>query len=263
MSRRAESQSSHVIATSTRYSSGRRAKHLQKRWQTERVSFFEPPATPPPRPEPPDLPQRRAWWGAPENELGGPVPLRLVLARTDRVVIAVLGAVAFSAGIEFTLAVRRRLAATATAEDIDQFYEGDPFHPPFGHPRMRMRRLPELPEDVLRFGVQFSTGQKATTTGGMRPWDFREEDEEEREPEGPILMEQGGSGGGGHYDQDFWLWPLPPAGPFTFVVEWPSEQIELTRQEVDAALFLDASTQSERLWPGEESSGDGSRWRLE
>ncbi len=227
------------------------------------MSFFEPPPRPPPRPEPPELPQRRAWWGAPENELGGPVPLRLVLARTDRVVIAVLGAVAFSAGIEFTLAVRRRLAATATAEDIDQFYEGDPFHPPFGHPRMRMRRLPELPEDVLRFGVQFSTGQKATTTGGIRPWDCSEEDEGEREPEGPILMEQGGSGGGGHYDQDFWLWPLPPAGPFTFVVEWPSEQIELTRQEVDAALFLDASTQSERLWPGEESSGDGSRWRLE
>jgi hypothetical protein len=221
------------------------------------VSFFEPP----PRPKPPERserPQRRAWWGAPENELGAPVPLRLLLARTDRVVIAVIGAVGYSSGIEFTLAVRRQL--TRPDEDMDEFYDGDAFDPPFGHPRMRMRRSRELLDEILRFGVQFSDGRKATTVGGLHPWDLQQEDDE-KEPEGPILMAQGGGGGGGHYDQDFWLWPLPPAGPFTFVVEWLSEQIELTRQEVDASLFIQASSKSERLWPGEQSLGEGSSWQ--
>ena len=46
---------------------------------------------------------------------------------------------------------------------------------------------------------------------------------------------------------------LPPPGPLTFAVEWPSEQIGLTKHEVDAALLIEASNLSEKLWPGEGS----------
>jgi hypothetical protein len=71
---------------------------------------------------------------------------------------------------------------------------------------------------------------------------------------------QGGAGGGdGEWDSDYWLWPLPPPGPLTFVVEWPSAQIELTKHEVDAALILEASALSEKLWP-EEAPTEESGW---
>jgi hypothetical protein len=217
------------------------------------VSFFEPPP-PPPRGEPPEVPQRRPWWGAPGNELGAPLPLRLVVARSERVVIAVMGVTAYSTGMEFTLAVRRRPQVWAEGEEIEEFYDDDPFDPPFGHPRLRMRRQGELPPELLRFGVQFSDGRKATTVGARFPWGYRGDEDENEEPEGPVLIERGGSGGGGDYEQDFWLWPVPPPGPLTFAIEWPSEKIELTRREVDAALFIETSRSSEELWP--EASSD-------
>jgi hypothetical protein len=46
----------------------------------------------------------------------------------------------------------------------------------------------------------------------------------------------------------FWLWPLPPAGPVAFVVEWPSEGIAETRVEIDATLLREAAARSEVLW---------------
>lgn len=69
---------------------------------------------------------------------------------------------------------------------------------------------------------------------------------------------QGGASWGGEdlgWQGDFWLWPLPPPGPLAFVVEWPSENIELTRHKVDVALLLDAAAQSEVLWPVPEQRG--------
>jgi len=74
-----------------------------------------------------------------------------------------------------------------------------------------------------------------------------------------VLAQRGGRGGELEWEFDFWLWPLPPPGSFAFVVEWPSEQIELSRHEVDASLFIEASGRSELLWPEERGAG-GSAW---
>ena len=65
----------------------------------------------------------------------------------------------------------------------------------------------------------------------------------------------GGGGGDGSYDSDFWLWPLPPPGPLTLAIEWPSQQLELTKHEVDAALIIEAGSSSETLWPDEPTPG--------
>jgi hypothetical protein len=216
------------------------------------VSFFEPPP-PPKRPEPPpDVPPRLAWWEPPENELGAPVPLRLVIARSERVAVAVVGAVAYSTGIEFTLDVRRRRAGYDD-EGAADFFE-DSFMHPFGHPGLRMRRSAELPAEILRFGVEFSDGRKATTVGGHPAWEIAEA-HGEGEPPQPVLSERSGGGSDGSWEQEFWLWPLPPPGPFAFVAEWLSEEIELTRREVDASVFLDPAQDSELLWPEQDSAG--------
>jgi hypothetical protein len=229
------------------------AKRTKQSWklmrQTAEMSFFEPP---PSAPRPPDVPAPHPWWQAPRNELGAPVPLRLVLARSERVAVALVGATAYTTGVALTIAVRWRRQVADHSEDL---YD-DPFEHPFGLTMMRRRPTGELSPEILRFGVQFSDGRKATTVGGL-PWvDGGDADEE---PTGPVLMEGGGGGGDGEWDSDFWLWPLPPPGPLTFAVEWPSAQIELTKHEVDATLILEASALSEQLWP-EEALTEGSGW---
>lgn len=86
---------------------------------------------------------------------------------------------------------------------------------------------------------------------------FARPGEEEREPSGPVLTAGGGGGGPGQWDSEFWLWPLPPPGQLTFAVEWPKQEIELTMQEADAGLILEASKKSEVLWPYEGAQGGG------
>ena len=215
--------------------------------QTVEVSFFEPP---PSAPRGPDVPTPAPWWQAPRNELGAPVPLRLVLARSERVAIALVGATAYRTGVGLTIAVRWR------RHDSEGLYN-DPFEDPLGLAMMHRRPTGELSPEILRFGVQFSDGRKATTVGGF-PW--ADGDDAAEEPTGPVLMQGSAGGGDGEWDGDYWLWPLPPPGPVTFVVEWPSAQIELTKHEVDAALILDASALSEKLWPEEAPTESGSSW---
>lgn len=66
--------------------------------------FFAPP---PPREAEPDYAQP-AWLGPPANELGVPVPLRVLLARTEDVAIGLLDVAAFSTGLMFRMEVRLR-----------------------------------------------------------------------------------------------------------------------------------------------------------
>lgn len=66
--------------------------------------------------------------------------------------------------------------------------------------------------------------------------------------ERPSACVQRAGGGGQRYSQSFWLWPLPPGGPFSFVCEWPALDIGLTRVEVDSALFREAAARTRTLW---------------
>jgi hypothetical protein len=121
------------------------------------MSFFEPP---PPAPQPPEPPGvvRKPWWHAPRNELGVSTSVRLILARTENIAVALIDAVAYSTGIEFTLAVLRRLPR-----------EPDRFEHPFGRFGHGPRAAQERPPELLRFGVQFQDGRKATTLAPRPP----------------------------------------------------------------------------------------------
>ena len=217
--------------------------------QTASVSFFEPPPRPP-RPQEPEPPPSPQWWASPRNELGAPVPLRLVLARTDHVAVALAGATAYSTGVTLTVAVRSR--RSGTIEDVDDLF-GDPYGMPFAHLLRHRLQGGELPPELLRFGVQFSDGRKATSLGGALPG------VDEEALSGAVLTQGGGGGGGGDWESDFWLWPVPPPGPVTFAVEWPAREIKLSKQQVDASVFIDASEQSEALWPAEDAWDDATQ----
>jgi len=195
------------------------------------MSFFKPPAPRPTPAEPAALP----WLGLPDNAIGAPVAVRLVLARTEQAAVLLNGLVAYSTGVELELAVRRRTYP--------------PEHDHWARMPPEVHRLPSgaLPDDVLRFGIEFSDGRRVTTLDPFPDFDVRTG----VPPDRPVLIPQGGGGDGRRWDQRYWLWPLPPSGPLAFVCEWPGEGIGLTRVEMDAQLVLDAAGRAEVLWPGE------------
>lgn len=201
------------------------------------MSFFEdvPPAEPPPNLRQPE------WMGPPENVLGTPLPLSLVLARTDDAVVAVPRASAFPTGALLDVAVRLR---SPSLELRRALVHGGPFH----------RAWPSdesggAPPELLRLGVQFSDGRKATTLG----WPGWGEDP----PAGPVLVPRGGSGGESAWDMGLWLWPLPPVGPLVLACEWPLLGMPLTTVQVDAALLHEAAARAETLWPGGGGAAGG------
>jgi hypothetical protein len=109
---------------------------------------------------------------------------------------------------------------------------------------------PGLPEEMLRIGVQFADGSKATNTSEFHHGDGP--------PPAPVLRTGGGGGGDRSWHQNEWVWPLPPPGPLTFVCEWPAAGIALTRSEIDAQLILDAADRAQRIFPDSSDRGGAS-----
>lgn len=96
----------------------------------------------------------------------------------------------------------------------------------------------DLPDDFMRFGVQFADGSKATNIERLA-WLGSDEPAKT-----PIMMPTGGGGG-----VSYWIWPLPQPGQLRFVCEWPSEAIAEQHLELDAEAVLEASARVEPIWP--------------
>ena len=191
--------------------------------------------------------ERKPWWGAPRNEIGISTGLRLVLARTDEVAVALIDTVAFSTGLSLKLAVLRRRPGPQPR-----------FDDPFGRMGHVARAMQELPAELLRFGVEFSDGRKATSIDMAAFAATPNEDE----PQGPFLTPGGGGGSDDYSETSFWLWPLPPPGQLAFAVEWPAEGIAQTRHDLEAEPLIEAAGRAEALWPPTPpgSRGAGVGW---
>jgi hypothetical protein len=197
------------------------------------MSFFEPPARPTAEVSRAKVVSPPAWIAPPHNVLPGIAPVQLIVARTDETVAAVAGIQAYPAGFSFTLSLRLRNLSVREEQRLPYLFDStDPEDDP-------------LAGDFLRFGVQFADGRKATTL------DHPPYDPEGQAPDRPVLREYGGGGGGTWWDMEYWLWPLPPAGPFAFVCEWPARGIAESRAEIDAAAILEAAGRALTLWPDE------------
>jgi len=174
--------------------------------------------------------------------IGKTVALNLVIGRSDKAALWIPALTGFADGFEFEIELRHDL------ED-----GGSPFY--FGnHPHRRRwasegGRYPEL----IRFGIQFSDGRKATNIEGRTPG-------ADEASEAAELSAHRGGGGGGRWCQEFSVRPLPPAGPLAFVCEWPVADIPETRNEIDLALVRDAAAEAVLLWPAAETRGDTARW---
>lgn len=158
---------------------------------------------------------------APDNEVPVALALNVLLARTDDIAVALTGLQVYRTGVSFTLVARSR------SEDRDLntvFWD----------------RGPGDVHGRLLFGVEFADGRRTHAGGPPRPGG---------QPDDLVLTQGSGSGGDRSIDQTWWLHPLPPAGPLTFVVRCPDLGIPETQVQVDATPFDAAAADVVELWP--------------
>jgi hypothetical protein len=198
------------------------------------ADFFERPApVADPEPQPPTPP----WSGPPYGVLPGAVALEVVLAANERAAVSLGRCAAYATGFELDV----RVLIAPGDDELDPSLNG-----------VYRRGRTNNYEEMLRFGIEFVDGRKVTNVGGHGHGPG--------EPDGPVLWGMGGGGGGGRWHHDFWVWPLPPAGPVTFVCEWPAAGIALTRVDVDAQLLIDAAARAREMFPNQATSHTGGSW---
>jgi len=163
----------------------------------------------------------RPVWQPPDNELPVGVPVAALLARTDDVAVALVGAQVYSSGVSLDVVV----SARSVTEEISELV--------FGGRRGR----------GLLMGVEFADGRRGSLHGDG----------------GDVLLtSRGGGGGGRSVQQGFWLHPVPPPGPLAVVALAPGLGVEETRTELDGGLFAAAVDGVVELWPWEpEEAGPG------
>lgn len=194
--------------------------------------FIEPPADLA-EPEPPD-----PWAGPPYGVLPGALALQLTVARNDRAAVYLGRCSVYPSGFELEL----RVVTAPGAQSLDPSLSGI-----YGHSGSSGTNF----EDVLRFGVEYPDGRRATNLDICRSGE---------DPRGPVLTALGGGGGAGSWRQDFWCWPLPKAGTLAFVCEWRAARIPVSRCEVEAQQLLDASAAALELFPNQPGIGRIGTW---
>jgi hypothetical protein len=198
------------------------------------VSFFEVP-------EPKRRPSRRRGervdcpWTRPATYLPSYLQDDLVVASNAEAAVVLHGIACYPTGFAFSL-------ETVTRHE----YDGDEDEPHYADLFWSARRRgSKLPPGLLRFGISFSDGQKATTLDATDAMDVFEPSEA---GSGLRLHLGGGGGGGGRWSYEIWVTPLPPPGPVTLVCEWPAFGITETRCTIDGVRFIEAAEKAKPIF---------------
>ena len=171
----------------------------------------------------------------PDAVIPGSAPAELLLlVRTHEVAVAVGSVRAYPNGFEFTVHVRLRQ---------EEFSWGEGPFDWLGDLRTRL-----APEQALRLGVLYADGRRAATTS-HRPLMM----DDEAGGEHLVLLQVGSGGSERQWDGDFWVHPLPPDGPVTFVASWLLYEVAETRAELDGSAIHEAAGRAVILWPDEPS----------
>lgn len=171
----------------------------------------------------------------------------LALARSPNVAITLSTIQAFSTGclINVDIVTRRQ---TLSPDDFQTLQLSV-----FPHMITGLRADQPLPDQLLRFGVRFADGAKATTVGQRLDRTQLPQDP----PPGPqlslllpgISMRSGDEEDAGVMTMGLWLWPSPPPESFELAVEWPVGGIQLSIVELDGTAIAAAARQAVPYWP--------------
>jgi hypothetical protein len=167
-------------------------------------------------------------FSAPENEVPATVPVSAVLARSDASALTLTGVQVFSTGIGFALSLRCRPEALPDGRpDLhDLLWRGRPGQ-----------------DTALLVGVEFADGRRASNLPG------RDRFAAAAGPEDLVFTQGSGSGHQLTVEQEWWLSPLPPAGPLRVVVRCDLLGLGETSTELDGAAIRAAAEDVVVLWP--------------
>jgi hypothetical protein len=102
----------------------------------------------------------------------------------------------------------------------------------------------QLPDEFVRFGVQFADGGRATNLDLQVRWPDASD---------PIhgMSTHSGSSSSGESEQTFWIWPVPDEGDIALVCEWPAYGIGESWLTIDGDELRAAAARAQPVWPGE------------
>jgi hypothetical protein len=179
-------------------------------------------------------PTGRPAWLRPDAVLPAMLTPDLMLAHTGDVAVCIPLLSAYPAGFELELVV---IARTDVGERLIWAL----------HPSHSRRPSSMTVEEIFRFAVLYADGRAATNLEqhlGLAPG-----------AQGLTMTPSSSGSAPGNSGMVYYVQPLPPPGPLTFICEWPAQGIAETRVEIDAQRILDASTRAVRLWPEHEGGG--------
>ncbi len=165
---------------------------------------------------------RQAHAGPPRDEVGVLAMGGYPLARGTDAVVAVRGTTAYSDGLLLDVVVL--FADEQRSEDLDwslQEYSRSPGR--------------------FRLGIVFADGSRASTG-------TRDAPELVQPDTGAVLTLQHSRGGVLQWEGQYWLWPLPPAGPLVVGCRWPDRGIEESSVTIDPTPLLHAAGASTPVW---------------
>lgn len=171
----------------------------------------------------------------PDGVIPGFAPAGLFLVRGDEIAVAVGSVAGYPNGFEFTVHARLR---------HDQFVWGHGPLDPGADPRTEQH-----PDQALRLGILYADGRRARTSTPYRPMTAVENDG------GYLVLREVGTGGTyRQWDGEFWVHPLPPGGPVTFIASWLLYGAGEQRAELDSSAIQKAAERAVTLWPEDPDS---------
>lgn len=222
------------VITLGRPSNGPNAHHEGDHEPTVRgVSFFQEVRLPepPPTPVPPPVVRVPEWAHPPDGVAPGLSDQRLIMFHTDTAAMTIDRFEVYPTGTVFTATVALRQPRTEFRPAMPWQLEGPRQH--------------SDPDEIFRLGVLFSDGARWTNLDALNANNSDRGDE----PPTIVVSGQSGSNGPVGFESKFWLWPLPPSGALTFVVEWPAYGIEESSASVDVDALRSCVDRSLRFWP--------------
>jgi hypothetical protein len=158
------------------------------------------------------------------------LPEDVVLGLSEEAAVVMHGVACYPRGFAFSLETTSRYEVSYDDEDEEDA------HGPF-------RVWSGTRQPSAQFGIEYSDGRRATLAEGRRPLP------REGRKDDITIWPGGGGSGGGHSTTDLWVRPLPPPGPVTFAVEWPSKGIDESLRQIDGRQFRDAAERATRVFP--------------
>lgn len=99
----------------------------------------------------------------------------------------------------------------------------------------------QFSDNFVRLEILFGDGSEWTNVG-WRPFFGKEP------PADRVVVQRGGHGDERTFGTDWWIWPLPPPGPMTFVCSWPARGVHAARAVIDGDEIRARAAEAEVLW---------------